>query len=149
MSLPVKSRFDLRGDVDVPMRYMRVVLEFDIAFDDPTPRSLVTLQDGDIVTRLWSEVTTTYDAGTVGIGDGADDDGFALFNCGDANSDIDPSVLGYKLIEDDSLGAYLWDSANGHRRHRIYSTSDSIDVVRTGAPTQGEMKLWMEILRLK
>ena len=128
-----------------PMQYMRTVLEATIAFDDASPKALFTVQDGDIITGIWAEVTTFWDgAGTVNIGDGVVADGYA------ADGHFFKAGVGYNLYNADGRGAYLWDAANSHKRDKIYAGADTIDAIITQVgDTQGEMTIWVEILRLK
>lgn len=127
------------------VQYVPIVLKASVAFDDASPKALIAVQDGDIIKRVWAEITTVWDGdGTVTLGDGTVPAGFAT----DVN--LDKGILGYKLYNDPTLGAYLWNVANSYRKNKVYTGADTIDaVIVTGTSTQGAMDIYFEILRLK
>lgn len=147
MTLPVQSRFNLIGNKTTPMQYVSVTLEAIASHDDASPTTLFTLQDGDIVRSIWVQVTEVWDGATPGtgtIGDGDDVDGFA------ANVPLALGAPGYKLNERDVRGDYLYDPVNGHQRDKIYEAGDTVDWFPVANDsTQGQMTVWLEVLRLK
>jgi len=129
------------------IQYTRTVLKTTVNYDDASPKALFNVQDGDIVLRIWVEVTTAWDGaapGTVTLGDGNDADGFAI------NLAISPSAAGYKLFNHDNRGAYFYDPVNKHDVDKIYTGADTIDAFLVqNDSTQGVMDVYAEILRLK
>jgi hypothetical protein len=90
------------------------------------------------VTTVWNNAGYSVD-----IGDGDDPNGYM------EDGDIDKTTAAYYGHEHDERGAYLYH-AGLHMRCRAYTGADTIDTtVVTGTATQGEMKVWVAILRLK
>lgn len=127
------------------VRGMRRVIATTVNYNSASPVTLATVQDGDIVTGIWAEVTTIWDGnGTVDIGDGSDTDGYL------PNMTLNKGALGYKGHDHDTRGVYLWDFIGVHDRDHVRTGAGSITAtVVTGTSTQGSMVVYLEMLRLK
>ena len=80
---------------------------------------------------------------TVDIGISSDTDGFL------PNSSISKTTYNLSGIEDDELGALLWDSTNGHKRE-YYNEGEYViqATVNNTDSTQGELLVFVEFDRL-
>lgn len=145
MTLPVNSRFNLKGDLTIPMQYLPVVLKAILTHNENGVKPLFAVQDGDIVLEIWNEVTIIWDGdGTVNLGDGGNAAGFA------ADGSLIKGTLGYHLYQSSNRGVYLWDNVAGEKWQKIYTGADTIDAtIVTGTSTQGAMTVWALVLRLK
>lgn len=127
------------------VQYVPIVIKASVAFDDASPKALITVQNGDIVRRVWVQVTTAFNGatpGTVTLGDGSDADGYAN------NANIIPSAVGVKLELHSTLGVYLWSGAAPNTK--MYLVGDTIDAtIVQNDSTQGAMDVYFEILRMK
>jgi len=108
---------------------------------------LFEVQAGDCVENVWVKVGTTWNDGgakTLDIGDGSDDDGFL------ANANIDLTSQGYYGYEYDEGGAYLWDAGNSHRRNKVYTSADTIDMTLDidDDGTQGNFTIFAKVTNL-
>jgi len=115
-----------------------------VNYDDSSPVSICSVQDGDVIEAVRAKVTTTFDGDTtLNIGDGSDPNGFA------DTSKLDLGNTGWKLSNLDDRGDYLWDSANGHKIDHTYSGSDTIDAaITTSTGTQGVIEIYVKISHL-
>lgn len=145
MAISDHSRFNLVGNTDTLMDDLCVKCVGTLTYDEDGTKALITVQDGDVVLKVWVEKTAGWDGdGTVTLGDGADPDGYAT------DVKLAKGFVGYGLINADDLGAYLWDAVNGHKIDKIYAGADTIDaVIVTGTSTQGAMSVYALVLRLK
>ena len=104
------------------------VTKHTVNYSDTSPLTLCTVKDGCSIREVVIEVTTTWNDGSKAfeVGDEDDSDGFIE----DIGSDLEST--GYKVLEHDDWGDYIWDAVNKHRRNKQYSGAKNITATFVG-----------------
>ena len=117
--------------------------------DDTSPVTLYTAPAGTVVVMMVVVVKETWNDGAKSfiVGDAADPDGFVT------DIGIGLESTGFKNIEHDEWGDYLWHNAGSHPRFHFYAAETAIVAAFTGVGDGGsqgqcQVNMWLRHLRV-